>query len=733
MAYKILSYIETVSRPVLVDRSAPKGVVVVPRGAISCIGGPFVFLKNQRFITLNINMKKILSYTLFSLLFFISIPFIAHASDSQSITLNPGWNVISVPNLVNSHSFSSPDKNFDIKLLESGKWKSMGQLNQSEFRPLFGYFIKNKTKSNQTLTLNYKGNVSADEANFSRQMGDGINVIGIANPQYALKQADPNSGKDNANSILGDTNKCVIALFDFTYTNPDDSSVKISQGWLLKNLFSFKKIKDLKETKAYGVWLKKDCEYKGYQEPTVPVIQIGSLAVSKDATYQDINVVPNTTNAKIGQYVFTAGPNEDLIVDSLNLNFLSGYNQISNIRLISGGVTLNSISQLSTSSAVYSPLFLNIPKNQTKDITVYADINPNASGTIQTQIVSPYDVIAKGSNYGTVVNISGTPAIGQTVSIINSKITAFQNSVNNSLIPAGVSGINLATVFFQAKDGSFKIDNLAFKSATPATSLENIRLISNNTVIAYGRIDQNNEIKFSDINFVIPNGTVANLRLIADISSVNFISGESFRFDLDPAGFAAQEMATGNAVPSYESSNPIIGNKIVVRKSVPHVTTLQPLGILVNGDNNLIRFSVVADVVGPISWKKIALNSQISDGLSLSNFQLYDADTQISADITTQSNGDIVIELPQEEYVNAGIAKTYFLKSTVSGVTSGSSISTYIKGSNDAIVKTSAYDPNLDNFIWSDLLVVDHSLISSDWCNAIYINELPSIIATISN
>ena len=557
---------------------------------------------------------------------------------------------------------------------------------------------------------------------------DGINVIGIANPQYALKQSDPNSGKDNASSILGDTNKCVIALFDFTYTNPDDSSVKISQGWLLKNIFSFKKIKDLKETKAYGVWLKKDCQYKGYQEPTAPVIQIGQLTVSKNSGYSDINAVANMTNVRIGEYVFSAA-NEDLILRSLNLNFLFGYDKVRNVRLVIDGTTLDTVSQLSSSSTIYSLNLFKLSQGQSKAISIYADINTDATGTIQTQIANQSDVMAMGTSYGVMANVSGTPAIGQTVSIINSKIIAFQNSVNYSLIPAGVSGVNLATVFFQARDGSFKIDNLAFKSATQATSIENIRLVSNNTVIASGRTNQDNQIKFSDINFVIPNGTVANLRLVADISPVNFISGEIFRFDLDPTGFAAQEVATGNAVPSYESSNPIIGNQIVVRKSVLHITTLQSSGILVNGDNNLIRFSVASDVVGPISWKKITLNSQVSDGINLSNLRLYDgANNLINTDITLQANGDIIIELPQEEYVPAGVSNSYILKATVDGTeVPNAFISTRIKGSIGTLGTTSAYNPNIDNFIWSDLSSGDsHSLTSSDWCDANYVMTLPS-------
>jgi hypothetical protein len=45
----------------------------------------------------------------------------------------------------------------------------MSQLNQTEFTPLFGYFINNKTGQDQTLTLNYKNNLLPNERIFERE------------------------------------------------------------------------------------------------------------------------------------------------------------------------------------------------------------------------------------------------------------------------------------------------------------------------------------------------------------------------------------------------------------------------------------------------------------------------------------------------------------------------------------------------------------------------------------
>ena len=108
-------------------------------------------------------MKK---YFVVLFLAFLVIPLITKASVlySQTITLTPGWNTVSTPKVLESHTFSVAEtsNNFDIYALDSSKpsgWATLADLNQTQFTPLFGYFINNKTGTNQTLTFNYK-NVS---------------------------------------------------------------------------------------------------------------------------------------------------------------------------------------------------------------------------------------------------------------------------------------------------------------------------------------------------------------------------------------------------------------------------------------------------------------------------------------------------------------------------------------------------------------------------------------------
>src|SRR3989338_451554 len=105
-------------------------------------------------------------------LFFTQTAYAA-VSYSQTVTLEPGWNIVSTPRLLESHSFSASETlaNFAIYTLDPTKpsgWATMADLGQTEFVPLYGYFINNKTGVSQTLTFNYRASTTEGERQFSR-------------------------------------------------------------------------------------------------------------------------------------------------------------------------------------------------------------------------------------------------------------------------------------------------------------------------------------------------------------------------------------------------------------------------------------------------------------------------------------------------------------------------------------------------------------------------------------
>ncbi len=206
-------------------------------------------------------MKKSLLIILLILLFFgFKVSSSKAGEYDQTVNLKNGWNLISVPRLVDSHIFSAEETlaNFDILVLDNtalSGWKTMAELGQTEFIPLYGYFINNKTGSDQTLTLEYKQDVEPNERLFSRTLDIGWNVLGIANPSYALNNNYiGGTDYDNVTNIFSSLSGCVSHVMDLTAGELDKGSVKVSDQWEQKVWNEVNQLNDLRELKAYAVF-----------------------------------------------------------------------------------------------------------------------------------------------------------------------------------------------------------------------------------------------------------------------------------------------------------------------------------------------------------------------------------------------------------------------------------------------------------------------------------------------
>ncbi len=217
-------------------------------------------------------------------------PTLANASIlyNQSVNLSPGWNIVSTPKVLESHSFSEEETsdNFDIYILDASKtsgWSTLADLNQTEFTPLFGYFINNKTGIDQTLTFDYK-DVSIPEQLFSRIFSiPGWYSIGIANSTYAKNINSDNTDTNNPdhilNSMIGSSVHYgdVIDFSDANYAT-NKNSVAVVNPWRnvarsaeISNNTEINSLNDLRETKGYAVYIKDaDTNYSGLQNTTIP-------------------------------------------------------------------------------------------------------------------------------------------------------------------------------------------------------------------------------------------------------------------------------------------------------------------------------------------------------------------------------------------------------------------------------------------------------------------------------
>jgi hypothetical protein len=261
-------------------------------------------------------MKKQLFFGAVSTLLF-ALPVIVSASTlySQSISLTPGWNVVSTPRVLDSHTFSAAEtsSNFDIYVLDASQssgWATMAAEGQSEFTPLSGYFVNNKTGNNQTLTLNFASTTSPNQQLFSRSFTTpGWYSLGVANPTYAWPVGTPGSADiDNPGKILNSLSGAVDSVLDFTASlfsiNPD--AVGLGTQWQAVVPSDAVLLNDFRETKAYAVHVFASSTYIGFQNSDVPAAPASpSISIQNNAAVAPQNIGVNVNNQPLGG--FTVG------------------------------------------------------------------------------------------------------------------------------------------------------------------------------------------------------------------------------------------------------------------------------------------------------------------------------------------------------------------------------------------------------------------------------------------
>lgn len=426
---------------------------------------------------------------------------------SQEITLSSGWNVVSTPRILESHSFSVQETsdNFDIFALDASKlsgWATLSDLGQTEFTPLYGYFINNKTGSNQTLTFNYKANVSVSQRFFERTFPtSGWYSFGIANPTYAKKTgsdaADNNNPDFILNSLLGEqaNYSTVIDFTDAAYSQGMDS-VALSDPWgsRARSISSIdkteiNKLNDFRETKGYAIFIKNAGSlYDGFQNndiPPTPACSDGEDNDSDDLVDMNdpgcVDAIDNSEvdhiNASVTLSLNNSSPrsqevvasqgtadneldklttlafnlranDDDIVINNLTINVVKGGSgsATSQTAYIFDGSTELDNATISGGVALFSNLDYTVQKDTTKTLTVKIDIR-NADSNIASFVtsVSATGITAKNSDEQT-ISTEGS-ATGDAISIRNSglEITLVSKSITTSGVPQSNSLNSLST------------------------------------------------------------------------------------------------------------------------------------------------------------------------------------------------------------------------------------------------------------------------------------------------
>lgn len=402
------------------------------------------------------NMKKSKNIGLVGLLalFFIIILISkadAEASFIQSVSLKSGWNIVSTPRVVDSHIFSATEtsSNFDIFILDASSisgWSTMEGLGQTEFTPLYSYFISNKTGAEQSLSLTYKTGLSPNSRLFQRTFTKtGWYSIGAANPTYVKAQCSDTNDINNVGSILDSATGNYSTVIDFTdadfSTNP--SSVALSDDWKAVVPSDINSLRDIRELKGYAIFItKENALLSGFQnDDSISTCQ-GVFTAQRNSLMGSGNLVLGQSSAKIASFIFSVS-GESINVSDITFTSSSTF-PFANLKIKVDGVQFGDTKSVAASTdytfSGVSPV--SIPLGGSVTIDVYADVLSTATN--------------EGSSY--YVKLKDASAIG----VITGAVQVLKDSVGNAV---NTNNINGQAITIQTNGGTITVSKDA---STPA-------------------------------------------------------------------------------------------------------------------------------------------------------------------------------------------------------------------------------------------------------------------------
>jgi len=528
-------------------------------------------------------MKKYIGFGL-AFITFITLSPVASAATlySESIELASGWNIVSTPRLLDSHAFSATENsaNFDIYLLDASQtsgWATMAQEGQTEFTPLHGYFINNKTGTGQTLTFNYKADTQPNERLFERTFTTaGWYSIGVANPTYAKFRTESSATDiNNPNDVLFSMRNHYSQIVDFTFDafDSDPDSVAVGDTWSAYTYSDGNSTKDFRETKAYAVYINEiDASYSGFQNDSVAACRdgvdndsdgdtdlddagcdnvndndeentIGSVALSIASSPAAQTIVAGTAGISVSGVVFNATQSsENVRFTSIKFYYqeanLGTGEDPTNCFAYDGSTRLNSTAVNPTTNNTDHTFTLDttltVTNGTSKTILIKCDIPSGAIGTFNWGLNgSGLNATFTGTGVSsaqtitpTIATSGGVPGNTQTI-IADGTLTVALDSSSPAyaLAAAGSTNVTLGTLRFNGTNEAMRLERVAlqmsntFASSSP-TDITEITLWDGATQVGTASFTDTNRYATSTLSgtVIIPSNGSKTLTVKGDLA-----------------------------------------------------------------------------------------------------------------------------------------------------------------------------------------------------------------------
>jgi len=503
-------------------------------------------------------------------------------------------------------------------------------------------------------------------------------------------------------------------------------------------------------------------------------VSSSSLSASKYTGFGNQTVVAGTNNAKLGAFVLAAGSTEGVTVNTIALT-LSAANaaSITNLTLKDDatGTVLGSIITTPSGTTNGNQFSVNftIAASGSKVIDIYANVLSSANaGSIQASVDT------STSGIGTVTGIATNAALQalQTITIGNGTLTITRGAGDptSANVLAGASSVMVGEFNFAAQNSAYTVQNLAvIIPNSVATSVTNVTLsykdVNGATQTQTQGLAVDAALPFATATFTgltmnVPMNDSANLAVYVGTPTIasGATSGAGINVQLDMGNSSTAVDNTFRAINSagapitvaasagYLASN----GTFYVRKSIPTFAMKSVSGNAIGSP--LYQFSITADPAGAVEWSKLtftvatsAASSQVTNLTAVylvddaSGANLLDNQTTSASTTATAITIDLTKNATAAKFqqVAAGTTKTYDLYGTVTGFTTGGSLSIKIAQDTNTVTNGSADGTGTAIVgtalnIWSDRSASGHTVSTADWTNGYLVKNFTNNQVTYS-
>ena len=485
-------------------------------------------------------------------------------------------------------------------------------------------------------------------------------------------------------------------------------------------------------------------------------VQTAALTVSLSAQPAAQNIVAGGAGILFANVQLDASQSgENVRVSALPIRF-SNVTGLSNCQLFDGSTALNTGSNVPSSLVLVGSGTNNfqldnslvITKGSIKTLGLKCNTTSSATGAYTMSLSGSDTITATGITSGTSVTVVNSANSGATMTVGSSSVTASIDSSSPSymLAAGGTSGVVAGVINLHANNEAVTLNKIGLTLSGGATSaaLNSVSIWDGATQVGTAVFTGGNTVATSTLSTAVtlPKDTDKQLTIKADLADIG--SGQAGTdgalVKLDPNSIEGTGQASGNTLKAGATAG-VAG--IRVYNTFPTVA-LDTLGSTGVADGRLMRFKVTANAADKVGLGKFSF-SVATTSATVTNVQLFAfTDTSYSNAVSGQGSsgqiGSTQATIPtgttftiapdlNAVQVAAGTTVYFELRASVSGVTTGSSVVTTLKGDTSGTPTTgTAQFANVSgNFVWSpNATTTAATSTGNDWTNGYGVAGLPS-------